>query len=147
MKKCTICKQEKDLDQFNKKTTSKDGLQSLCKTCSREKFKRYYDDNTKKHKAIAIESSKRHRRLAREYLNEVKTENGCALCPEKTPCCIDFHHLSDKEFLLSSRTKTSITTINKELAKCVCLCANCHRKVHAQILSVDVSHTCKIPSR
>ncbi len=50
--------------------------------------------------------------------------------------CIDaleFHHLTNKSFGLSEKGHTrSWDTIQKELDKCVLLCANCHRERHAE---------------
>lgn len=36
LKICSKCKQEKDIEQFNKKRTSKDGHDSMCKQCQHE---------------------------------------------------------------------------------------------------------------
>lgn len=60
----------------------------------------------------------------------------CIICGfDKYLSALDFHHLieSDKEFNLSHKI-CSIEfdeTIIKELMKCVVLCSNCHRAVHA----------------
>lgn len=35
-KTCRVCKQEKDIEQYNKKKTSKDGHDSMCKECQRQ---------------------------------------------------------------------------------------------------------------
>jgi len=56
----------------------------------------------------------------------------CVLCGyDKCPSAFDFHHLDpvEKDFVISA--KTSWETIEPELKKCVLLCANCHREVHA----------------
>ena len=73
----------------------------------------------------------------KEYIKSIKTK-GCALCAEKEPCCIDFHHLDpkDKEFNISKACQdfTDLDLIKKEIDKCILLCANCHRKVHNKII-------------
>ena len=43
-KVCTVCKEDKPLDQFHKQQKTKDGRQSLCKRCNRE--------NTMKHRNL-----------------------------------------------------------------------------------------------
>jgi len=44
MKKCTKCKEEKPLEEFNKDKEKKDGRRSACKECS----KQYYENNREK---------------------------------------------------------------------------------------------------
>ena len=62
-----------------------------------------------------------------------KTEHGCLICGEKDPVCLDFHHAGDKEIGISNgiRAGRSWNRIYLEIEKCVVVCANCHRKVHA----------------
>ena len=48
-KKCSSCKEEKDLNQFNKNKRRSDGLNTLCKYCSRKRSRKYYADNREKH--------------------------------------------------------------------------------------------------
>ena len=43
-----------------------------------------------------------------------------------------------KEKDLSLFRKNSKESILKEIQKCVCLCANCHRKVHASKIELEV---------
>jgi hypothetical protein len=50
-----------------------------------------------------------------------------------TPKALHFHHAQgNKEFTIgnASRTGHSINKLNKEVAKCVLLCARCHVEVH-----------------
>lgn len=45
MKRCSICREEKRLDQFYKDAPRKDGLHPLCKQCSARKTAAYYRKN------------------------------------------------------------------------------------------------------
>jgi len=45
---------------------------------------------------------------------------------------LEFHHLTDKDFIVSSGSTKSWDTVKKELDKCHMLCANCHREVHVK---------------
>src|SRR5512138_792082 len=49
---------------------------------------------------------------------------------------LEFHHLDDKEkdFSISNRGYTrSWARVKSEIGKCVLLCANCHRELHARL--------------
>jgi hypothetical protein len=63
----------------------------------------------------------------------------CADCNGVFPqAAYDFHHLSDKEDSIALlMSKASAQDIAAEAAKCVLLCANCHRIRHFNIASVD----------
>src|SRR5205807_7072951 len=53
---------------------------------------------------------------------------GCVDCGERDPVVLDFHHLHGKTFNINRAYQCSIKRILEELAKCVLLCANCHRR-------------------
>lgn len=68
-----------------------------------------------------------------EIIYEWKRQ-GCCVCAESALCCIDAHHKNQKEkdhnigkLVYGAK---ALTTIPKELAKCIPICANCHRKYH-----------------
>ena len=75
------------------------------------------------------------RKVNREIVNEFKKE--CIVCGQNTKCCLDIHHVSNKHFNISQAiTQRTSEDILNELKICVCLCANCHRKVHAGIIDL-----------
>lgn len=61
----------------------------------------------------------------------------CRICGEHVKCCLDFHHIdptkkvSDISSLISKALGDDILA---ELSKCVVVCSNCHRKIHAGLL-------------
>lgn len=69
------------------------------------------------------------RKTKRSFLDEAK-KDGCVVCGEKEAIALDFHHLFGKDFNLSRHITTNVEKLMEEVAKCVVLCANCHRKVH-----------------
>lgn len=75
---------------------------------------------------------------AREFLKKYKSKHKCIICGESEPCCLEFHHLENKEFSLSHRLKHDVDQkdILREMNKCCLLCANCHRKAHNGILNI-----------
>jgi hypothetical protein len=48
MKKCNMCKLDKDESEFYKNATTKDGLEYQCKECRKKLSKQYYKDNKDK---------------------------------------------------------------------------------------------------
>lgn len=68
-----------------------------------------------------------------KWFADYKATQKCADCPEAHQSCLEFHHISNnKESTLSKAVNDgwSRTRIMAEVSKCVCLCANCHRKRH-----------------
>jgi hypothetical protein len=65
----------------------------------------------------------------------------CEICGyNKCINALEFHHINpeEKEFGLSTRGLTrSWDKIKKEIDKCVLLCANCHREVHAGLINLS----------
>jgi len=81
-----------------------------------------------------IKAVKKRRRKLKEMA--VKYKGGkCVFCGyKKTINALEFHHLERgrKDFSLSQRGLTrSWERIKKELDKCLLVCANCHREIHA----------------
>lgn len=68
--------------------------------------------------------------------------NRCYICGyDRCKEALDFHHLdpTQKEFNLSSRDLSSDWLIVKpEIDKCVLLCSNCHRELHAGLITLEV---------
>jgi len=78
----------------------------------------------------------RRRRKAevRHFIQAHKAALRCVDCGENHPATLDFHHTNpaEKERSLGDIGKYgwSRTKVLAEIAKCVVLCANCHRKRH-----------------
>lgn len=64
----------------------------------------------------------------------------CQICGyDKYPGALDLHHLdsSQKSFGIGARGYTrSWDKIQKELDKCILVCANCHREIEAGIMQL-----------
>lgn len=74
--------------------------------------------------------SRRRKKLRALALNQLGGK--CFKCGyNRCEAALHFHHLRDKKFGISQKGLTrSWTAIEKELAKCVLLCANCHAEEH-----------------
>ncbi len=59
----------------------------------------------------------------------------CVVCGyDKCSSALEFHHLDPAEKEEKSRagiTRMSLSRLKEELRKCVLVCANCHREIHA----------------
>ncbi len=72
--------------------------------------------------------------MIRDFVTALKEELECEECGENHPATLDFHHLDpdEKEISIAQVVTRmwSIDRIEKEIDKCIVLCANCHRKLH-----------------
>ena len=92
--------------------------------------KRRYADR----RAYMVAAVRKRRRKVR--LMAVQHAGGrCSRCGyDKCVEALEFHHLdsSQKDFGISSRGYTrSWARVREEIEKCVLVCANCHRELHA----------------
>lgn len=137
MKHCTKCDQTKATSEFAKCTAKPDGLQVWCKLCLNKAGSDKYVSSADRRmdvKARREQTKKYNKALIDRY----KRWCGCKLCAEHEPVALDLHHLdpSVKENNPSAMMKHSTATLKMEIRKCVVLCANCHRKLHAGLIQI-----------
>lgn len=93
--------------------------------------KRKYGDR----RQYLIRAVHKRRRKVREMAVEYKGGK-CEECNyDRCIDALEFHHTdpAEKDFSISQKGYTrSWTRVTEELDKCVMLCANCHREVHAK---------------
>ena len=125
-RKCKKCGKELPISDF-------DEGRHQCKECRRAYRRQHRKDKPEIHKA---QQTRRQQRV-KDWLYEMKTP--CIVCGESEPVCIDFHHKNpeEKEFTISKHQSRSKEWLTKEISKCVCLCSNCHRKVHAGLIKLE----------
>ena len=98
------------------------------------KEKRRYADRRQYLIAAVRKRRKKIREMALKYKGDKCERCGYNRCLE----ALEFHHtnFSGKDFSVSSKGYTrSWKRVKEELDKCILLCANCHREVHAQVSS------------
>lgn len=92
-----------------------------------------------KHRARARARNAKQVSLIDELVTAFRS-NGCSLCPERSICCLVAHHVdpAQKDFSIAhAKTKRlGAERVKAELSKCICLCANCHAKLHAGEVSL-----------
>ena len=103
---CSQCGKELPLDAFPWRDKSKGTRRANCKECHSNYMKKQY----------AFKKMK------------------CAKCGESRGYVLDFHHIdpTQKENTIARMTsnKSNLNDIQKEVDKCIVLCANCHREFH-----------------
>lgn len=129
-KTCSECKKEQGIENFHVRSYVKGTHQSYCKKCrkSRDALDWLKNKNSRK------EKRRQSRKRVRAEFKAYKDSLCCALCSESSTECLDFHHKDpkEKEYLVSYLSNNgSKEKLFEEIAKCVVLCANCHRKVHS----------------
>jgi len=132
MKLCKKCQQLLPLEQFSMNKAKKDNLDTKCKKCANLYSKQHYIEN-RQHYINKTKTQRQIRKLKNlTTINNYKTNKGCKYCGEKDVCCLDFHHISNKSFTISERTSWICEeNLMNEINKCIVLCSNCHRKIHA----------------
>jgi len=133
-KLCPRCDIEKGITAFSKDKTKLDGLESCCKSCKKgsrnlEKNREFYHKNKKYHQE--------YRNKSQKFVQLCKQTLGCFYCNDMDDVCLDFHHVELKKYDITK--VNSIDAIIKEMSKCICVCCNCHRKIHAGKLIVPDS--------
>jgi transcription elongation factor Elf1 len=102
----------------------------------REWWNNWYRKNKKK--KVAWQTARREK--LQKWFSDLKKTLKCAKCPERHPACLVFHHKdpNQKDFDLGADASGtySMERIDKEIKKCVVLCANCHAKLHWKLRSV-----------
>ena len=148
------CKNSHVFDEANTYIYQKTG-RKICKTCHRISEKKRLDRNpeaAQRNRERVNAWRKTNPQLAREtrqnWLSQLRSliieakAGGCVNCGETNQACLDFHHKhpAKKEFNIGlSLGRFSIKKLQKELPKCIVLCSNCHRKLHAKERAAEES--------
>lgn len=136
-KTCCACKLELTLEAFAKKGN---GLQSRCKECQKKYAATHYQKNKQSYKDRSKNSRPNLIKRNRDYIYNYKLSKGCCKCPEREPIALDLHHVDseEKEHGISKMVNESrsIQSIKTEVNKCIVICSNCHRKLHAGLIKI-----------
>lgn len=76
-------------------------------------------------------SKLKEKRKRAKYIQDSKRP--CLFCGSEEN--IEFHHINptEKEYSVTSLASWSYKKVNEELAKCWCLCRECHEKLHRRM--------------
>lgn len=131
---CNKCGHPKKEEDFPFKNKSLNKRSTICQDCQKPYKTKHYRNNKKQYYRRNDE-----KRVKINQIIDQHKKAGCSLCPEKEPCCLDFHHVdpSQKEMSVSRlRNFTSFKRLKNEIKKCILLCSNCHRKFHAGVIEI-----------
>lgn len=125
MRRCYVCREEKEDNQFNRRGT---GYQRKCRACS----KRLSNDHYLANKDLYKRRVAKRKQTLSEAIDAIKARTPCADCGNKFhPCAMDFDHLDATQKIADvSRLRSmnvNMKRILDEIAKCELVCANCHR--------------------
>ncbi|HZN16349.1 MAG TPA: hypothetical protein VFB78_18945 [Acidimicrobiales bacterium] len=124
-KRCSTCRQWKPLNDFNRRSTAKDGRQWSCRSCNSD----YHRRNKARHNAQIHARTKREVRANTERLWAYLLGHPCVDCGEADPVVLEFDHLRDKRRNVAQLVRGwPWSTVLAEIAKCEVVCANCHRR-------------------
>jgi hypothetical protein len=137
VKHCKKCNTTKHKIDFNKNRTNSDGLQAHCRLCQKKADSASYKKSAIRRAKVAEQgrlAKERGKSLVQRYKRMCK----CRVCREDEPIALDLHHLdpSTKEDNPSRLYGYSFKKLKEEVRKCIVLCANCHRKVHAGLIEI-----------
>lgn len=134
-KVCSKCDEDKLVTEYYKNVNQKDGLQPACKNCMNDSYRT--SRNKKKDHYNKVCNDRRVGITAN--IRAWKEERGCCLCEETFGPCLELHHPNpeNKDFDPSGAMNKSWAAFLIEAAKCVVLCANCHRKVHHGVVQLE----------
>jgi hypothetical protein len=142
MKQCNDCGLNKQETDFNKNRTKKDGLQTYCRDCGKDRHKTYHREHRKEHSEVCARRAKQVRSLNKERIEKYLNCHPCVDCGETDIVVLDFDHIRGEKFLNISQMVNqgySWKTIKEEINKCDVRCANDHRRRHANELRMRVA--------
>ena len=135
-KLCNMCNLEKPYDEFLWRNKTKGIKHYQCRECYKEIRKKSYESN----KDYYLKKNIKKRNENVVFYREYKKDKKCVICGENEQVCLDFHHVNpnhkDVEVSKLQYSTYSQKKIINEIEKCIILCANCHRKVHANLIKV-----------
>jgi hypothetical protein len=129
---CNHCGVDKDPEEFNWRYKSLGIRHPTCRDCQHGHNKKYFEGDAKERHLAQVKDRKLAvRELAREYVLDYLSTHPCESCGETDPRVLEFHHKYSKEYPVSVMINGGypIHKIEAEIAKCIVLCANCHRKL------------------
>ena len=136
IRKCSTCKKEKSIENFNFKIRALKLRHNQCKICTRLLVKNHYNKNKKYYLKKAQKRNLELKLEIIDYLRQFLSKRSCVDCGESDITVLEFDHNGKvpKFKAVSSLVNHGypIKTIKQEIDKCDVRCANCHRRKTAK---------------
>lgn len=99
---CNGCNQEKEIEKFSWKNKQKQIRHSACKECHKILHDEWYKQNKEKVTKRTAINNLGYRNKTRQYLSNYLFKNPCIDCGEKDIRVLDFDHIDDKRYNIST---------------------------------------------
>ena len=117
---CTVVEHRecRDCEDVLPESSYRNKNQRVCKPCTEKRKKKRRRDNKKA--LVALRGGK------------------CELCGyDKCGAALDFHHIDpNTKFKAVAHLSYNLKLMIEEAKKCVMVCSNCHREIHAGIIEL-----------
>ena len=129
---CIIKKQKEQKSKYYNKNIKKSAQRNKEKDAENSRnYRRTHSEEINKRKRSRMKEK-------REWLDSLKKESKCSKCGEERWFCLEYHHIDPSKKKFGIAVSVSIgygkKRILEEIKKCIVLCANCHRKLHWDIV-------------
>ena len=139
MTTCRACGESKLDAEFALRNKATGKRHTLCRACKKDYNTTWYQANRDAHLVAVARARVTLRERNRAWLVALKGHLRCIKCGEDHPACLDFHHKDplqkDRSLADAISHGWSIARLEAEVAKCLVLCSNCHRKIHYEARS------------
>lgn len=91
----------------------------------------WQSENKEKVREYKRKSKHKKKEKLRKIVIDIKSKSQCK-CGESHIRCLDFHHLRNKDTMISLMVNGGVKEeiLRNEISKCLVVCSNCHRKIH-----------------
>lgn len=106
---------------------------------NKEQKSEYAKERYKKNRERLLEYQNKRYNETLDIFQQWRKTLKCCNCEENDVACLEFHHSDPetKENNVVRMVSRSVKSVIKELKKCVVVCANCHRRIHAYDIKTD----------
>jgi hypothetical protein len=130
VKTCPTCRRTLAFSEFNRRSRSNDGRQSVCRPCNAARSRTYYAENLQKHRRAVSAQVAKTRAAHLQRIGEYLLAHPCVDCGETDIRVLDFDHRvgAEKaaEVMKLAKAAYAWKRVSDEIAKCDVRCRNCH---------------------